>query len=196
MQIGSTFIAYPQAAELVQPGDGALDHPACDAGMTAMPGTTFADLRAHATLPQDTAIAFTVVAAVGLNDFRPLQWVAAPSGNGRHALQERHQLRRIVPVGASQDDIERDAVAVDEEVVLAARLAPISRVGTSFFPPCTAPATHAGAAAHFLWQHFPRQAGLQDEQYAGQDAPFVQAFAPGRRFAWRWRWQQGLDDFP
>lgn len=54
--------------------------------------------------------------------------------SGRHAIQEGHQLRRIVTVGTGQDDIERDAVAIDEEVMLAARLAPISRVGTSFFP--------------------------------------------------------------
>ena len=138
MQIGPAFITYPQAAELVQPGDGAFDHPARHAEMAAMSGAALADLRADAALPQDIPVAFTVVGTIGLNDFRARQRMATPSRNGRHALQERQQLRRVVPVGAGQDDIQWRAVAVDEEVVLAARLAPISRVGTSFFPPCTA----------------------------------------------------------
>jgi hypothetical protein len=43
-----------------------------------------------------------------------------------------------MPVRLGQNDIDRDALRVDEEVVLAARLTAIGWVRSSFFPPWTA----------------------------------------------------------
>jgi len=40
------------------------------------------------------------------------------------------------------------------------------------------PATHARAAAHFLGQHLPRDAALQDEQDAGQNRSIIERLAP------------------
>lgn len=138
MDIGPTFITCPQAAELMQPGDGAFDHPARHAQVAAMAGAAFSDLRTNVTLPQDATVAFAVITAIRLDMPGAFQRTTTPASNRRHAVEQGQQLRRIVAVGAGQDDIERDAVAIDEEVVLAARLAPISRIGASFFPPCTA----------------------------------------------------------
>ena len=45
MHIGPTFIAHTQPAELVQPGECALDHPARQAQMAAVPSEAFADTR-------------------------------------------------------------------------------------------------------------------------------------------------------
>jgi hypothetical protein len=138
MHVGPTFIAHAQPAKLVQPGERALDHPARQAKMAAVPGEAFADLRTDATLSQDAPIRFTVVAAVGLNALRFAQRPSAPTGNGRQALQQWHELGRVMPIRARENHIQRRACGVDEEMMFAARLAPISRVGTCFFPPCTA----------------------------------------------------------
>jgi hypothetical protein len=138
MHVGPAFITHSQTAELMQPGESALDDPARCAQMAAMLSASLADLGTDATLAQDSTIAFAVIAPVGLNKFRLDQRMTASTGNLWHAINERHQLRAVVAVGASQNDVDRCAVAIDEEVVLAARLAPISRVGASFFPPCTA----------------------------------------------------------
>jgi hypothetical protein len=43
-----------------------------------------------------------------------------------------------MPVSLGQNDIDRDALRVDEEVVLAAGLTAIGWVRSTFFPPCTA----------------------------------------------------------
>jgi hypothetical protein len=103
-----------------------------------MPGAAPGDLRGDATLPQDTAITLAIVSPVSLHAPRFAQGPTTPAGDCGNPVEQRHELRRIVAVSACQDDIQWCAVAIDGEVVLATRLAPISRVGPSFFPPCTA----------------------------------------------------------
>lgn len=131
MHISSPFITHTQASKLMQPGESAFDHPARHTKVAAMPGAAPGELRMDATLPQDTAIALAIVSTVGLHTPRFAQGPATPPSDGRNSVEQRHELCRIVTVSASQDHIQWCAVAVDDEVVLAARLAPISRVGPS-----------------------------------------------------------------
>lgn len=70
MHVSPTFVAHTQATKLMQPGEGALDHPARHTQVAAMASETFADLRRNLTLPQDTAIPFAVVTAIGLYTVR------------------------------------------------------------------------------------------------------------------------------
>jgi len=44
--------------------------------------------------------------------------------------------------------------------------------------PQASPATHTRAAAHFLRQHLPRDAALQDKQDAGQNRSIIERIAP------------------
>lgn len=138
MYIGSPFITHTQASKLMQPGESAFDDPARQAKVAAMPGAALGELRMDVALPQDKTIALAIVSPVGLHTPWFAQRAAAPSADGGNPVEQRQQLRRIVTVGPREDHIERCAVAVDDEVVLAARLAPISRVGPGLFPPCTA----------------------------------------------------------
>src|SRR3569833_2838646 len=147
MHIGSPVVAHTQASKLMQPGEGALDDPARHAEMAAMSGTTLSKLRMDATLPQDTTIALAIISTIGLHTAGVAQGPATPSSDGRNPIEQRHELCGIVPVRARQNHIQRCPVAVDDEVVLAACLAPISRVGPSFFPPCTARAEELSAFA-------------------------------------------------
>jgi len=52
MHICPPFIPHAQPPELVQPGDGALDHPARHAKVTAVTGAALADLWRNPALAQ------------------------------------------------------------------------------------------------------------------------------------------------
>jgi hypothetical protein len=159
MHISPTCIAHPQAAELVQPGDGSFYDPARYAQTTAMLSASLADLRR----------------SVGVGP------VFSPMPSTYRRTVGNHP-REIQPVGMAQFSQQYPV-----------QLLPY----TSLLPVTgTTPTTHARAASHFPWQHFPRQAGLQDEQNARQYASLIQAFASRRRLARRWWRKQGLDNFP
>jgi len=134
MHIGPSFIAHPQPAKLVKPGERALDHSARQAQMAAVTGKALADLWFDPTLAQDPPIRFTVVATVSLHALRFAQRSSALASNGRKPIQQWHGLCRVVTIRFCENDIQRRTGGIDEEVVLAARLAPISRAITCFFP--------------------------------------------------------------
>lgn len=80
----------------------------------------------------------TIVGTIGLNGLGLFQRPATLSSNWVDAIDQWQQLRDVMPVSLGQNDIDRDALRVDEEVVLAARLTAIGWVRSTFFPPCTA----------------------------------------------------------
>ena len=65
-----------------------------------------------------------------------------------------------------------------------ARLLPVPQ------PP---PAGHAGAAAHLLWKHLPRDAGLQDEEDAGECGAIIERRTAAFRTRWSWREQRSKE---
>ncbi len=132
-----SLIAHPQTAELMQPGDGAFNHPSGLAQIPAMLGTASGNLMQDATLLQRQAVSTTVVGTISLNTFGLFQRPSAFASHRRYTINQRHQLRNVMPVGLGQNDIDRDALRIDEKVVLAALLTAIGWVRSSFFPPCT-----------------------------------------------------------
>ena len=60
------------------------------------------------------------------------------TGNGRHLVEEGQQLGDVIAVAAGQRHCERDALAVGEDMVLAARACAVDRAGTAFGPLRTA----------------------------------------------------------
>jgi hypothetical protein len=59
------------------------------------------------------------------------------------------------------------------------------------------PAGHVAAAAHFLGQVFPGEAGVEDEEDAGEALAVIDPFAFGVvDAAWFGRWQQRVNTFP
>jgi hypothetical protein len=65
MQLGVAFPAVAQPAELVQPGEGALDHPAERAEPGAARGAAAGDDRLDAARGQRAPVRVEVIAAVG-----------------------------------------------------------------------------------------------------------------------------------
>lgn len=75
-----------------------------------------------------------VIAAVGVQVLGAAQWLAALAADRRDGLDQRNQLGDIVAVAAGQRRGQRDAVRLDDHVVLAANLAPVHRGRTGGRP--------------------------------------------------------------
>jgi hypothetical protein len=81
----------------------------------------------------------------GVHDYRRhdrlerlFQWPSALSSNWVDAINRWQQLCDVVPVSLGQNDIDLDALRVDEEVGLSARLTAIGWVRSAFSPRFTA----------------------------------------------------------
>lgn len=116
-----------------QPGNRAFDDPAVDAEAGAVRDAASGDHRFDAPGPDQAAVFVVVVAPVG----QQRVWSSpgpADQADGRDLREQGHQLGDIVAVSAGQRHGERDALPVDEDVVLAARPCSVDRAGTAFGP--------------------------------------------------------------
>lgn len=133
-----SFITYAESSELMHPGDGPLDRPAGRAQIAAACNSPLDNLMHYAPLLDRKVASSTVVNTIGLDrpglrqkprSFATAEW---------NANDQRQQLRNVMPVSLGQDDINREALCVDEDMVFAGFLAVTSCMRPSFFPPCTA----------------------------------------------------------
>src|SRR3954462_13307857 len=134
-----------ERAEAVEPGVGALHHPAARLGTGVMLGPGFlapaAQVKREAEFRgQDTRL-LVVEALIETEVLRPPAgrlW--APDRDGFERLA--HQLV-VVAVGPVDDHSEGDAASVGQQRALAPALAPVGRIAAGFFPhpaaPCPSP---------------------------------------------------------
>lgn len=113
MDIVASFPADAGTAEAVQPGDRALDDGTEDAQARGVFDPSFGDHRANAALPEQTTVLV---------------------GHRRKLVHQGQQLRDVVAGSAGQLHRERDALAVGDDVVLAARPCSVGRAGAVFRP--------------------------------------------------------------
>src|ERR1700677_278789 len=128
------FVADFQAAERVKPGNRTLNLPARFAQSTAMGGADFRKYWCNAACAQSLPMRLGTVAPISLNNFRLVQGSASLASYLRNGLDQRVELSNVVAIRPGQDDRERDALRIDDEVVLAAELAPVRGIGAGFFP--------------------------------------------------------------
>jgi hypothetical protein len=138
MDRGQSFVAYAHSPKLTQPGDSAFDYPQGLAKIAAMRSTAFSNLVVDAALLQCQSVCMTIVGPIGLNGLGLFKRPPALSSNRINTINQWQEQRDVMPVGPGQNDIDRDALRVDEEVVLTACLTAIGWVRSTFFPPCTA----------------------------------------------------------
>ena len=138
MHVRSPFPAHPQSAEAVQPGKGPLDHPPVNSQTRAVLGAAPRDSGHDAAGTNLLAVAVVVVAAVGVEGERSAAGPADPATNRRHGVEKRQELGDIVAVATRQDDGERGAVSVGDQVVLGAGPAPVDRRRARVAPPFNA----------------------------------------------------------
>jgi hypothetical protein len=127
VDVGAAVVADEQPFELVQPGEGALDHPAVAAETGAMlclaPGDLWPDPASSELAP----LWPMVVGAIGGDSIGPSTRPADLAAHGRHTLDQRHELGYVVAVAARERPGERDPGRVDEEVMLGAQSGSINR---------------------------------------------------------------------
>jgi len=138
VDVGPAFVADPQAAELMKPTERAFDDPTDLAKAAALRRAALGNVRFNAFAPQEDAVHFGVVGAVGIEALRTLNRTAGFTSNGWDGLNQRDQLRHVVPVGARQLASQRGSMGIGDDVVLAALLAPVRRIGACLGPPKTA----------------------------------------------------------
>jgi len=134
VDMGISFIANLQSSEGVQPGNRALDDPTRFTQTATVRCAQPGKQRSDATLAQASAVRVGTIATVALHDFWLAQRASALAAHAGNRVYRRIQLGDIVNIRTSQDDRERDALRVDDDVVLAAELAPVRRIGACFFP--------------------------------------------------------------
>lgn len=147
VEVSVTFVADGEAPELIDPGEGPLDHPSVLAEMLGAVDAPPGDAGRDAPLAQVLAAAVEVVALVGVELFWPLAGTATPLANRVERIDHRGQRHAVVPVGPGQDDGERQALSVDHDVPLGARLAAISRVRADRVAPLFAGTEEASTLA-------------------------------------------------
>lgn len=86
---------------------------------------------------QLVAVGVGVVALVTEQSFGPAAGPAGAARDGRDAVDQGEGLGDVVDIGRGRNDLERSAASVADQVVFAARLAPVDRrrtgVSTPFF---------------------------------------------------------------
>jgi len=138
VDVGAAFVAEPEPAVLVQPGERPLGHPALLPEPGAVPGALMRDNRPDLARAQPGFGRFGVVAAVAEQRAGTAPRPTRLAAHGGDRLHEREQVREVVPAGAAEKAGERDAGGVGDQVVLAAGLAPVDRAGAGFGAPKTA----------------------------------------------------------
>ena len=113
----------------------ALDDPAIGAQSGAVPGATAGNGRHDAAGADLVAVDVVVVAAVGEQRVRLAARAASPATHGRDGVEQGQELGDVVAVAAGQDDRERSAVPVGDEVVLGSGPAPVDRRRAGVDPP-------------------------------------------------------------
>jgi hypothetical protein len=142
MDIRSPLIAHAQAAEVIEPGQRALNDPPmaaqAHAGVDALAGDAHLDV---ATAQGPTA-ARIVIALVGMELVRPLAPLTCRRLYGRDDIEEVLEQHRVMPLGTAQERGEREASAVSHTMALRAGhplgLAPIRRIRADELPPLVA----------------------------------------------------------
>ena len=133
MDAGPALGPDGEAAEPMQRGQRALDHPACPAQATAVRPAALGELRRDAAVLELVAMGLRVVAAVALDELGLGRGTPGTAAQGWKGVDQGQELRDVVPVRRRQDRDERNPVRVGENMMLRPGLAAIGRVRSSFF---------------------------------------------------------------
>ena len=132
MDSRQSFEADTQAAEVVQPSDGALDNPTGRSQAAAVRYAASGNQRADAGRMQRLAIFVVIVAAVALYQRGFAQRTTTFATDRRNGRDQRVQLRHVVAIGAGENQRERDALRFGDEVMLRAGASAIGGIGSCF----------------------------------------------------------------
>ena len=130
----AAFIPNTQASKLMQPGQGALDHPTENAQATPVGRVAFSQQGLDAECPQPTTMRFRIIAAIPLDALWTTTGSSRLATHRKNRFHQRFQLRDIVCVRAGQDRGQGETLCIGDDMVLAARLRFIRWIGPCFVP--------------------------------------------------------------
>jgi hypothetical protein len=136
--VRSPLVAHAKPAAAEEPGVRPFHDPSMSPQSLAGVDATASNAWGDAASAQGTPEGRGVIGLVGVELGRTLTWSAwLPPwpDDRRNGIDERKELGRVVGVGRREADGERDAVAIDDEVVLGAELAPVHGVRSRLLAP-------------------------------------------------------------
>ena len=111
MDTVAPFVANIQATKAMQPGQRPFNHPSCAPKPAAVRCPPLRELGLNPTAMQLVAMRLRIVAAVALDQARFADGRARQAAQRRDGVDQRQQLRDVVPVGGGHDRDQGNACA-------------------------------------------------------------------------------------
>ncbi len=138
VDVGPSFPADAESFEAVEPGEGALDHPPVDAQAAAVGCAASGDDGQDPASLDLVAVDVVVVASVGEDRLGLSAGSSQSAADRRDSGEQRHELGDVIAVAASEDDRERGAAAVGDQVMLGAGPSSVDWRRSALEPPFSA----------------------------------------------------------
>jgi len=138
MDIGAAFIPYAEAAKLMEPRQGTLDHPAEHAESASVLDTAVRKHRFDTQLNEGIAVWIRMIGPIALHTVWTATRTPSLTGDRRNGLNQRQQLGYVVPVRAGEYRGERKTIRIGDDMVLGAVFPAIRGAGARLLPPKTA----------------------------------------------------------
>jgi hypothetical protein len=138
VKVAASFVADPKSFELVQPGEGAFNHPTHLAQPGAVGDAASGDHRLDAAPPQQSAVFVEVVASICVQAPGLAPGPSAQSADRWDRVQQLQELSDVVSVAAGERDAERGSVAIDDQMMFGAGTGAVDWRGADLIPPLSA----------------------------------------------------------
>ena len=135
VDVTATIITHTQAAKLVKPTEGSLNHPAIHTQATPVGRPPLGQLRVDPPVAQLLPLLFVVKTPVAHRMVRSLAGVARLAGDGGNGIHQRHGQVGIRRVRRDRIGDQGHALAVGDDGVFAPQFRAIDGAGAGFFTP-------------------------------------------------------------
>jgi hypothetical protein len=133
--VEAALVADGEPAEAGEPSQRAFDHPAVKAQPLRALDPAAGDAGHDTSAPRDPAAAIVIVPFIGVQLARPLPRPPGALPDRRHGIEQRLEKAAVVDVRGAEQERERDAARVDQDVTFRAGLAAVGRVRADAFAP-------------------------------------------------------------
>src|SRR6185312_5246014 len=162
MDVVARLEPHPQPAELMEPTDRPLDHPAIHTQAAAVGRTPLGQLRVDPPVAQLLPLPLIVEAAVAHGAVRAVAGVSRPAGDRGDGIDQGYGQVGVGRVRRYRIDDQGDALAVGDDRVLAPRPRAVHGAGAGLLAPADGP-DMAGV------DHEPTEVDLVGATEAGQE---------------------------
>lgn len=138
MNIRPSFVTDAQAAELMQPAEGAFNHPARFTQAATMGLAAPRQMVGYAPLREPMCVGPIAIGSIALDCIRPLAGSSDFAAHRHYGRQKRQQLTTVMHIGRRHLDAQGNSLGIGEKMMFAARFAAVGRVRPRLEPPKTA----------------------------------------------------------